>query len=68
MNKDYMYCDNNNCIHRRGCKRWIGNYQHLKAGIIGIENPEIYCVNGQLPYAMLDRFRNSNEEGFIYES
>ena len=27
MNKDYIYCaDEDICIHRRGCKRWVGNY------------------------------------------
>ena len=28
MNRDYAYCnDYQSCIHRYGCKRWIGNYK-----------------------------------------
>lgn len=32
MNIDYTYCLNEaTCIHRRGCKRWVGNYSDDEA-------------------------------------
>ena len=74
MNKDYLHCMNQDtCIHRRGCKRWIGNYTDDEAieeadnNIIGYVDDEA-CINshlfydGAMPYLMLDRFRLSNGE------
>lgn len=71
MNKDYLYCINQDtCIHRRGCKRWIGNYTDEEAIEEANNNIRGYladesCINshkrdaGFMPYYMLDRFRSS---------
>jgi hypothetical protein len=74
MNKDYLYCINQNtCIHRRGCKRWIGNYTDEEAieeadrNIHGYVN-EKHCVpdyqdeNCENSFDFLDRFRSSTGE------
>lgn len=32
MKNDYMYCLNEgSCFHRKGCRRWIGNYTDQEA-------------------------------------
>ena len=74
MNKDYRYCRNQNtCIHRRGCKRWIGNYAYDEAVEEANNNIRGYvaddsCIDSHkrdtsiMPYYMLDRFRLSNGE------
>ena len=73
MNIDYMYCLNQDtCIHRRGCRRWIGNYSNEDAieesnnNRIGYINNE-HCMfedydndNTKLAFDMLDRFRLSD--------
>ena len=60
---DYSYCDaeiesSNMCIHRYGCKRWIGNYEdtnnYTKCWFIEASD----CYKDE--YGLLDRFRNSN--------
>lgn len=38
MKADYTYCLSEECIHRRGCKRWIGNYSED-------EVKEMYTLN-----------------------
>ena len=71
MNTDYTYCLNEGtCIHRRGCKRWIGNYSDDEAIELANSYRDKYiddsdCINSHnvydniMPYFMLDRFRNS---------
>ena len=62
LNMDYSYCDgkvanSNMCIHRYGCKRWIGNYEdtnYTQCWFIKASD----CVEDD--YSLLDRFRNSN--------
>jgi hypothetical protein len=54
MKTDYAYCLNkDSCIHRRGCKRWVGNYTEEEA--INESNNNIYgyindydCINGEV--------------------
>jgi len=72
MKKDYAYCLNKgSCIHRRGCKRWLGNYNYEE--VKECSDAEIFyevndkecvpnykdvdCKNG---FGMLDRFRFSD--------
>ena len=62
MKLDYNYCLNqDSCIHRRGCKRWIGNYTDNEA-IFVADNASDYvddksCMSEL--YVDLDRFRLS---------
>lgn len=73
INKDYTYCLNSGyCIHRKGCKRWIGNYSdkesiEIKKNIMFINDES--CIsedkNSKMPYDMLDRFRNSDGSELI---
>lgn len=66
MDIDYLYCIvENQCIHRRGCQRWIGNYsdeyaiEESNTNVDGYINHE-KCINSEpYPFAELDRFRNS---------
>lgn len=67
MKTDYAYCLNKNtCIHRRGCKRWIGNYkdeevEELRQGGRAEFLDDAYCINS-VPHKFdnLDRFRLSD--------
>lgn len=75
MNKDYSYCANEDtCIHRRGCKRWLGNYESEEVKELYtitrfvdevdeskcIPNYEdVHCEND---FHFLDRFRLSTGE------
>jgi hypothetical protein len=76
MKYDYMYCLNDGtCIHRRGCKRWIGNYTDEEAREESNNNIHGYIDDGhcmiedmeydnvKYEFDMLDRFRLSNGEG-----
>ena len=62
-NLDYSYCLNEDtCIHRRGCKRFIGNYTTDQAIFLS-NNIVSYivdsdCIENQ--YSILDRFRLSD--------
>ena len=61
MNIDYAYCSTKECIHRRGCKRWTGNYKEddCKEFTRWINPTE--CINSKpYPFAILDRYRNSD--------
>jgi len=69
MKTDYSYCQTKTCIHRRGCKRWIGNYTeeeqlellvNPRAGFVDNTFCEAISVDVTIPYKLLDRFRNSN--------
>lgn len=65
MKLDYSYCLNQDtCIHRRGCKRWIGNYTDEEAIFIA-DNVFEYvddknCMENL--FDLLDRFRLSSGE------
>ena len=75
MKKDYLYCINENtCMHRRGCKRWIGNYTPEQCKEESNQNTfsqyvdDYDCMredydydNAKHPFDMLDRFRSSLE-------
>ena len=67
MKLDYSYCLNQDtCIHRRGCKRWIGNYTDEEA-IFVADNVFEYiddksCMENL--FDLLDRFRLSSSENF----
>ena len=68
---DYLYCLNNgSCIHRRGCRRWVGNFSFedenkIKA-MSSLKVNESGCisnfsdVNSDNSFIMLDRFRLSD--------
>ncbi len=59
MTNDYSYCNESSCIHRIGCKRFIQNHilNFTPTRWINGKN----CINSEpYPYALLDRFRNSN--------
>ena len=68
MNKDYTYCFNEDtCIHRRGCKRWLGNYsedevEELYSGNRLKSDLDSTCCLDDIPYPYdsLDRFRLSD--------
>lgn len=65
MKANYTYCNNENtCIHRRGCKRWVGNYEddyveEVKHRLEFLDDS--YCLDSTpYPFENLDRFRNSD--------
>ena len=72
---DYIYCLNSgSCIHRRGCRRWVGNYSFedenkIKA-MLNLKVNESGCisnfsdVNCDNSFIMLDRFRFSDGTEF----
>ena len=76
MKTDYTYCLNQDtCIHRRGCMRWVGNYnedeviEESNTNIIGYIDeskciPNLKDVDCENDYGMLDRFRLSTGEPF----
>ena len=67
---EYKYCNNKDtCIHRRGCKRWVGNYEALEVKNGYIDDYECiieYYENDggdmyiKCAFDMLDRLRNSD--------
>lgn len=74
MKTDYTYClVKDECIHRRGCKRWIGNYTEEEVHKLYSENrfvsevdyedcmmEDMEYANVKYPFDMLDRFRYSD--------
>lgn len=75
MNIDFAYClDEGDCIHRRGCKRWIGNYTDEEAKELADSGRDVYvddedCMredyehdNVKHAFYMLMRFRSSTGE------
>lgn len=73
MTTDYAYCLNQDtCIHRRGCKRWVGNYEEEAVKELSNSGRDEYvddinCMrediendNVKYPFDMLDRFRGSD--------
>ena len=77
MKTDYTYCANQDtCIHRRGCKRWVGNYPSEVVKEFYTQNrfvdevddakcvpnyKDINCIND---FHFLDRFRLSDGSEF----
>lgn len=72
MRLDYLYCINENtCLHRLGCKRWVGNYSDEEAieesenNVNGyVDDYECMCSDDEYdnvkhPFGMLDRFSSS---------
>lgn len=72
MKTDYAYClDKGTCIHRRDCRRWVGNYtdkerkdmantnrgQYINDGDCVPDYSDVNCTND---FSELDRFRNSD--------
>jgi hypothetical protein len=68
MMQDITYCEGGSCIHRRGCKRWLGNYKNSTISEMYryavLQDPND-CIKSDPPYEMLWRVRNSNEEGYL---
>ncbi len=74
MKTDYAYCLNEyTCIHRHGCRRYLGNYPatEVKALVatgrdqyINDEDciPNLSDVDCENDYGLLDRFRFSTGE------
>lgn len=77
MTTDYLYClDQDTCIHRYGCLRWVGNYSEdevIEESTINLHGyvdtthcipnlSDISCTNC---YDLLDRFRDSTERGEV---
>jgi len=67
MNLDYSYCLNEHtCIHRRSCRKWLGNYDEGELILLFSSNRDKYisdkeCINSEpLPFEMLERFRLSD--------
>jgi len=68
MKNDYSYCINEDtCIHRRGCRRWLGNYEDEAVKEQYTENRFVdevdsaYCMDSvPYPFDCLDRFRLSD--------
>ena len=73
MNQDYKYCTNEHtCLHRRGCKRWVGNYSDDEVKELYTESrfvneidftkciPDYSNIDCDNDYNFLDRFRNSD--------
>ena len=55
----YSFCNSDDCIHRRGCRRWKGNYEGNIVAKFWIKPTD--CINSKpYPYGFLDRFRNSD--------
>lgn len=77
MKTNYTYCINKDtCIHRRGCKRWVGNNTDEEVKELYTENKFVDevddedCMNSHnvydnvMPFFMLDRFRYSDGTDF----
>jgi len=77
MNFDYTYCLNEDtCIHRRGCKRWIGNYSNDEAKELSNSKRDSYIddkeclpdyndIDNDNGFKLLDRFRLSDGNPFL---
>jgi len=70
------YCDvDNSCIHRRGCKLWLGNYDEeyakevknsFNASLVDVKRciPDYQDKENTNQFEMLDRFRYSDGREF----
>ncbi len=63
MNKDITFCENKDCLHKNGCRRFTGNYNNLPKRYAILTSPIEACI--ETNYYMLMRFRDSNETGLI---
>lgn len=67
---DYAYCTTTDCIHRRGCRRWVGNYEEFKASARTYYVDEKFCkpnyeeMGESNAFELLDRFRFSDGREF----
>lgn len=62
MKTDVTYCCHANCIHRRACKKWLGNYNIPKSLLLSVFEG-VECAdaeNAEDRYKMLIRFRKSD--------
>ena len=73
MKTDYTYCTaDSSCLHRRGCRRWVGNYPDKdvvndpKASLVDVKQciPDYTDKENTNVFGMLDRFRFSTGEEF----
>ena len=55
---DRAYCDTKDCIHRRGCLRWIGNYTEEERAKARVWMDDSYCMDEG--FILLNRFRHSD--------
>lgn len=72
MKNDYIYCQSTTCIHRRGCRRSLGNYSEAEVKELYTNNrfidevdttkciPNYMDVDCENDYHFLDRFRYSD--------
>ena len=62
LKTDYTYCIKEDCIHRYGCGRWIGNYgtQCVDGKISLIDGTSCDDKNSCDQFHLLDRFRYSD--------
>lgn len=66
MKTDYTYCLNQDtCIHRKGCKRWVGNYPDEEVKELSNTGRDEYiddslCLDIDDKFNLLDRFRLSD--------
>ena len=67
MSDDYAYCNSEKCIHRRGCKRFVGNHFGIIHSEKWINEAECRNEDGEEDYdgfsagfIYLDRFRYSD--------
>ena len=66
MKKDFTYCDSETCIHRRGCMRWVWNYEdYKKTDVLMFLNPVDCMKSTPLPYQNMVRFRSSFGGGAV---
>jgi len=63
--KNSSFCSNRNCIHRRGCIRFLGNYKKNDLIKIMDKNKAELRTENTEDYSCLKRFRNSNISGNI---
>ncbi|MCK5537590.1 MAG: hypothetical protein KAI79_12240 [Bacteroidales bacterium] len=60
MITDYAYCLNKDtCLHRQGCKRWIGNYTNDEAKELCNTGRDEYvndaeCINAETPFSLFE--------------
>jgi hypothetical protein len=77
MKTDYTYCANEDtCLHRRACLRWLGNYSDEEVKELYTENsfvdevddtkcvPNYKDINCTNDFHFLDRFRLSDGSEF----
>lgn len=64
MNQDMTFCGNDECLHRRGCERYVAktmirtpDYRYFLA------DPQKDCVESEIsPYQFLIRYQNNDAD------